>query len=591
LSSGICSSTRTAVRHASLCSLCLLLPFVAAGAPAQSESLSEASPESRPEFWDDCRQAPDLSKTEKFNFRYPPEQDEFIQSLGEDKVVGQITITRYNVFNKDDPREVNWLYNLANRFNTVTWESVVRSQLLVAEGDHFDPIMLAESERLLRELDFLFDARVIATRVCGQVVDVEVITRDIWTLVPTVSLSRSGGDNSSAFGITDSNTLGSGKEVGVIYEDDPDRTGQSIFYRDPAVFDSRWHLQAVYTDNSDGYLRNLETERPFFSVYEPWSAGAGVTQQKLEQATWFRGDEETEFYQTADRWDVFGAVAVDPTEGHRVKRWRAGMHYETNEFSYSDSRIPPAQLPEDRDYVYPYIGFESTEYNYRKVRNMNYIGRTEDFYTGERYHWNLGWSAAGLGATQDQLALEGAYENTLWETEKSMWHVQGTADGYYGVDNNEFENLWLTFTSTYFYRQHHKWTFYTRTRLDFTDGLTFDKQVLLGGDNGLRGYERNYQVGDRSFVINLEERYYSDLHPFRLFRVGAAVFLDIGRSWYDGEDNGANGGVLADAGFGLRLNSSRANKRRVIHIDVAFPLATGDDVDDVQVLFKVREQF
>jgi hypothetical protein len=571
--------THFAAPRVALYFLYLWLLVAAASAVAQSET------------GDDCRYAPPLSEIDKFNFRYPPEQDDFTQSLGADKVVGQITFTRYNVFNMDDPREVNWLYRLANRLNAVTWESVVRSQLLVAEGQRFDPVMLAESERVLRELDFLFDARMVATRVCGDVVDVEVITRDIWTLTPTLSLSRSGGDNSSAFGVTDSNVLGSGKELGMLWEDDPDRSGQTFFYRDPAVLDSRWHLQAVYTDNSDGYYRNLEVERPFYSVYEPWSAGAGIVQQKLEQATWFRGDEVTEFYQTIDRWNIFGAMAVDPGKEHRVQRWGAGMHVELNEFSFSDSSIPPDALPEDRDYVYPYIGFESTVYSYRKVRNMNYIGRTEDFYTGERYHWNLGWSAESLGATRDHLALQGAYENTLWNSENSMWHIAGTADGYLGVDGGDFENLWLTFTSRYFYRQHHKWTFYTSARFDYADGLTYDKQVLLGGDNGLRGYERNYQAGDRSFVVNIEERYYSDLHPFRLFRVGAAVFMDIGRAWYYGEDNGANDGILADVGFGLRLNSSRANKRRVIHIDLAFPLASGDNVESLQLLFRVKEHF
>ncbi|MFV0276438.1 MAG: BamA/TamA family outer membrane protein [Parahaliea sp.] len=561
-----------------------MLLALAANTAARGESAVDGEAQN-------CLQPPSLTKTDKFNFRYPPEQEALTRSLGEDLIIGQITVTRYNVFNMDDPQEVNWLYRLANRLNVVSWESVVRSQLLITEGALFNPTQLAESERLLRELPFLYDARVVPSRVCGKVVDVEVVTRDIWTLNPTLSLSRSGGDNSSAFGITDSNVLGSGKEMGLLYEDDPDRSGVLLFYRDPAVLKSRWRLQALYSDNSDGYFRNLGVERPFFSLYENWSVSAQGSQEKLEQATWFRSDEVTEFYQTSDRLNVYGALAVNPEEGHRISRWRAGFHYETNEFSYSDSRLRPDELPEDRDYAFPYIGYESIEDSYLKVHNMNYIGRTEDFYTGERYQWNLGWSSESLGATRDLLAFEGTYENTLWARDDSLWRVHGRTSGYMDANEGNFENLWLTLSSTYFLRHHHKWTFYANTRIDYTDGLTTDKQVLLGGDTGLRGYDRNYQVGDRSVIVNLEQRYYSDLHPFRLFRVGAAAFLDIGRAWYDGGDNGDNDGVLADVGFGLRLNSSRANKQRVIHIDLAFPLASDDDVDSVQLLLKVREQF
>ncbi len=538
-----------------------------------------------------CRDGPELSRMQTFNFLRNKAQLAFAKSLQGDLVVGSISYTRYNVFNSEDPRENNWLYNLANRFNVVTWESVVHSQMLVAEGDPYNPALMAESERLLRELPFLYDARVIPRRVCGNRVEVEVFTRDIWTLNPTLSLSRSGGDNSSAFGITDSNVLGSGKELGLIYENDPDRSGASLNYRDPAVLNSRWHLALTYGDNSDGYYRNLGIERPFFSVYEAWSAGGNITQGKLEETTWYRGDEVTEFNHEYDRFHVFGALADNPEEGHRVGRWQAGVHYETNDFEYSDSKIPPAQLPESRNYAYPFIGYQSIEDQYLKVRNMNYIGRTEDFYTGESYHWTLGWSAEAFGASRDLLAFDAYYRNTLWISKHGMWRVQVDANGYVSPDDWEYENLWTALTTSYYYRQHNQWTFYSSARMDYTKGLTSDRQVVLGGENGMRGYERNYQVGDRSYVLNIEERYYSDLHIFRLFRVGAAAFLDVGRAWYDDRDNGANGGTLVDVGIGLRLNSSRANKNRVVHVDLAFPLASGDDVDSVQLLFRVREQF
>src|SRR5256885_12903468 len=56
-------------------------------------------------------------------------------------------------------------------------------------------------------------------------------------------------------------------------------------------------------------------------------------------------------------------------------------------------------------------------------------------------------------------------------------------------------------------------------------------QLVLGGDTGLRGYPRNYQTGDRRVLLNVERRVYTDWYPFRLIRVGGAVFYDWGRAW------------------------------------------------------------
>ena len=557
--------------------LCQPLPLLAQEAiPGDSDSCTGPAPQSH---------------NESFRFTPSGDYDAFTRSVAPAAVIGSIRFVRYNVFNMEDPRESNWLYRTANQLNVITWESVIRDQLLVTEGDSYNVARLEESERLLRDLDFVYDARVRPWRVCGNVVDLEVITRDTWTLSLEVGLSRSGGNDEYSLGLSDSNIFGSGKEVGFLREKDDDRSGYTFFYNDPALLGSRWRLNFTYSDNDDGYFRNLDVERPFFSVYEKWSAGARATQGKFEQATWFRGDEVAEFDQEYEILNAFGGIAVDVQEDQRVGRWLFGLYHETNEFSFSDSNIPPEELPEDRDYAYPYIGYESIEDEYKEVWNMNYLGRTEDFYIGERYDWRLGWSDDSFGATRDQLAFGGSYGNTLLVDDHQMWVANAYLSGFWSVDESEFENLWWTGETRFYHRQAHRWTFFVEGRIDFTDGLTQDKQVVLGGDTGLRGYDRNYQVGDRSFVISLEERYYSNWYPFRLFRVGAAAFVDIGRAWYDDRDNGENGGVLADAGIGLRLNSSRARKRTVIHIDLAFPLVTGDDVDSVQLLFRVRNRF
>lgn len=540
---------------------------------------------------ENCVVAPEQPPSDSFRFRDSASHDALARQVPEGAMIRSIRVQRFAVFDNSDPAESGALYRWANNFHSVTREWVVRDHLLIEEGERYHERRLEESERILRNLKFIYDATVRPWRWCGDVVDVEVITRDIWTFLPSISLSRSGGENTYALGFRDSNFLGTGKQVLVEYDSDEERAGYTLNYTDPSVLGSRWQAEARYTDNDDGYDHNLRIERPFFSIYEPWAFGGELGELKLEENLWFRGDEFAEFDHEVDDYRLFGGFAADPEPGQRVSRWLYGYNYQRHNFSFSDSSIPPATLPEDRTYSFPYMGYQSVEDEFAELHNFDYLGRTEDVFVGERYQWSLGYSTEGLDATRDQVAFEGRYQNTLLAETGQLWVVGSTLSGFWTLDDESFENLWWEVESRYHYKQSRKWALYSGLRLEYTDGLTGENQVVLGGATGLRGYDRNYQVGDRAFVWNIEQRYYSDWHPFRLFRVGLAAFVDVGRAWYENRDNGSNGGVLADAGIGLRLNSSRAEKSAVVHVDVAFPFVRDDEVDDVQILFTVKDRF
>jgi hemolysin activation/secretion protein len=115
--------------------------------------------------------------------------------------------------------------------------------------------------------------------------------------------------------------------------------------------------------------------------------------------------------------------------------------------------------------------------------------------------------------------------------------------------------------------------------------------LLLGGDNGLRGYPLRYQSGSRSALFTVEERCYTDLYIWRLFRVGGAAFVDVGRAWGGVNTNPLNPGWLTDVGAGLRIVSARAAFSNVLHVDLAFPLNATADIKKVQVLVKTKASF
>lgn len=531
---------------------------------------------------------------DSFKFRRSDTHTMLAARLPDTFTIGEIRFQRFNVFDEENPRENHRIYRWANDFHSLTQESVIRSQLLFSSGDSVQPRSLEESERLLRDLKFIYDASVRPFRICGDVVDVEVVTRDVWTFTPSISFSRSGGGNDLDIGLRDTSFLGSGKHLEFKHESDDERSGDTLIYRDPAIMGSRYQAHLAYTDNDDGDFKLIDIKRPFFALDTEWAGGLRLDEQSWEDTLHFRGDKVAEFDHEMELHGAFVGISQGVI-GNKSKRWQAGLQLEKHNFDFSDTNKPPAVLPEDRKQLYPWIGYQSIEDKFMKFENLRNLARTEDVYVGETYKWRLGYSSEDFGASSDQLVFSGNYQNVIKADALRVFDTGFRAEGSWDLDRDEFENLWLIAEAQYYRRQNDSWQLFAKLKLDYARNLTADRQLTLGGSNGLRGYEKHYHVGDRSFLFTLEERYYSDWHLFNLIRIGGAVFLDVGRAWYGDDDDllfrGSNDGILTNIGIGLRLSSSRAEVGKVIHFDLAKPLNKDDDVDSLQWLVTVKSSF
>ena len=99
-----------------------------------------------------------------------------------------------------------------------------------------------------------------------------------------------------------------------------------------------------------------------------------------------------------------------------------------------------------------------------------------------------------------------------------------------------------------------------------------------------------YQRGQHRVLFTAEERYYTNWYPLRLFRVGAAVFYDIGRAWGAETPNPVNG-WLSDIGVGLRFLNARASFGNILHVDLAFPMNKDPSIKSYQLLVQTGKTF
>ena len=503
-------------------------------------------------------------------------------------VIGRILLERSDVFDLSNPEENNALYRLANRWHIVTKEKVIQQQLLFKSGDGFSQRLLDESGRILRKNLYLYDATIKPLRVTDGVVDISVATRDVWSLGPDFSFSRKGGENRVGIGLEESNLLGGGQTLRVGYEKDVDRTSNSIEYFDRNFADSWVSTSLRIADNSDGKSNWLSVIRPFYALDARWSAGASALDDDRRTALYRLGNEAAEYQHEQRFFSAFGGWSKGLV-GNSVRRWTAGVVHDDNLFSAVPSPVLPPALPEGRKLVYAFAKFELVHDQFETSKNRDQIGRTEDFLMGTHLSALLGWSDKAFGADRDALIYSTTFSRGFGSLENRSLLLGASASGR--VESGQVRNSVIDINARYYLTQSEKRLFFATLIATAGSALDLDNPVHLGGDNGIRGYPQRYQNGESKMLLTIEQRFFTDWYPFRLARVGGAIFADAGRVWGQNPLGGEPLGWLTDVGIGLRLAPTRSSARKMIHLDIAFPLDGDDSIDSVQILLESKRSF
>ena len=500
--------------------------------------------------------------------------------------IGNVDILIDEVF--DQGSHLAAPYRLANGLHVDTRQATIQQQLLFRPGDVFDRRVLDETERLLREQRYLGAASIEVVRYNpDNTVDVRVRVHDVWTLSPGLSFGRKGGANSSKFKLEDTNFLGTGKQLSLARSQDADRSGVRLGYADPHLLGSWWRLSAAHSTLSDGSDDELSIGRPFFSLDSRWSAGLSVSSSQTRQSVYSLGDAVASVDVDEHSYSLDGGLSAGLQNG-----WAKRVLFGVRDQSRSFAPVPnptDALLPEDRRFVYPYVGLQWIEDGYVATRNLNQIGRTEDLHLGRSLELTAGWAAGALGSTRDALLLQGTagtghdFGRGRYLTATAGWNARVESDGLHAAT--------FDMGARYYLRESEHRVLFVGADATFGSRLDPEQQVLLGGDNGLRGYPLRYQAGTARTILTVEQRFYTDWQPFKLVNVGAALFADTGRTWGVDARGAAPQGWLSDVGVGLRLGGISSGAGNVLHIDLAFPLNRSTGIDGMQLVIGTKRSF
>ena len=495
----------------------------------------------------------------------------------EGKTIAAVRFRNQDVFDMTDPRENNRLYGFFNWLHINTRPVVIAQQLLFEPGDRLHVDRLAESERLLRARPYLGDAYIQVDEVCGDRVALLVVTRDIWTLEPQVSVGREGGETNHGFGFSEENLLGTGMALTIGYDKDKDRSRTSIGFYSPHLFNTRIESSLGFAETSDGQQTALSVQRPFFSLDTAWSAGTTNWDVTQDETIRYKDEDINGYTRSEEYHEVFAGWAYHRNEAF-ARRLSVGLTQDRHQFEPNEDTLLP--VPANENLIYGWLEHQYLENRFAVYRNLNLLHQTEDIPMGIDLRVRLGHGGSLLGNEQEFAFYQVAVADVLAVGRHHLLQVAGVLKGrYYTADPLlPDERIWGGELGYHFLRGD-KLRSYVQINYSQGHDLAQHRELTVGGGLDLRGYPVDYQRGDRRYVVRLEQRYISDVHLFNLVHLGGVVYVDAGRAWGAGYPQASH---LSNVGIGLRLGSSKAKVGKVLHLDLAFPLADKQQVDKFQ---------
>jgi len=504
-------------------------------------------------------------------------------------------------------------YAFVNNIKASTDVSVIRRELLFREGDTFDPYLIKQTARNLRLARFLRAIKITPT-FDGDAVDVFVEARDSWTLIPYLSYSSGTGQKNQGVGISEGNLMGEAARIDTRFEQNATRNSFGAAYADPQFLGTRHNFLVSAADRSDGELARMQVGLPFRSLMQRDAWNLDVNQADTIGRLFNEGQESYIFRQhlnSANALYTFAGPSAKPAEkddpytgiykGQWVlsQRYSAGWSYQDATFHQADAQdyedldldpstvsSNPADLATDRRFSGPLIQYQTIHPEFIAMNYIDRFDRVEDYNLGDESLVNFHIAPRSFGS-RDNATIGTANRAMGWKLSPSSF-VRGEAGGAtrYDFDDGTLQNSLLRseikaysvmgdlFVGERFLGRH---TFASQFYVDFGEDLDKDRQLTVGADTGLRGYEINAFEGDKRIMLNLEERSHIADDILQLVSLGTVLFVDVGGATRSAFGDLLDQDLYGDIGAGLRFCFPRASGGGIVRMDVALPVRDGPD--------------
>jgi hypothetical protein len=173
----------------------------------------------------------------------------------------------------------NFLTNAGNKIHVQSHNITIRNLLLIRRNQPFDSLLVKESERLVRSMNYVHDVSFFVKSVSAKSDSVDIFIRELdkWSIIPGGSVSTSR----MSIKIRENNFLGMGHEFqnGFTWNHEKGAYAFNTNYYIPNIrntyINSTLHFNIDEFGNS---ARSFAIDRPFFSPFARWAAGVSFAQ-------------------------------------------------------------------------------------------------------------------------------------------------------------------------------------------------------------------------------------------------------------------------------------------------------------------------
>lgn len=479
--------------------------------------------------------------------------------------VVSIVCERYNVFDTTDPETSKWPYRAANAVHIRSRERFIRSILLFKEGDPYSAADAAESARLLRALGIMNPVEIRAREIEGGV-EVTVETHDRWSLQIGADAGLSGNRGTFGVQIQEENVAGWGKELSVGFDSDVERDSWDFAYLDPSVLGSRWTGELEYQNRTDGFLKRIQGGRPFFSLDTRRAWGGSWRSEEFTEHLYSANESVVEGRRRSDALRGWYGIQLGDT-GAVVRRLTLG--WDAQQVDYDDwqwiATGDPYPSPQPLDISGVRIGYEQVADHYEVLYGLRAWSTQEDVGLGPNFSIGATFSGPALGGDISRVLFDGRFSIAR---HRSRWLLLGDAWLSGRFDRSEPQDV--LFGVQLAAVQIGARGFQFRLLADVSHELQLDRQLTLGADVGLRGWDPDYFDGTGRALVNAQWRTVVFRDVLHFFSVGVVVFADAGKTWKPRVGADTNG-IRVDAGAGLLFDLSHLSLSNILRVEVAWP--------------------
>lgn len=520
-------------------------------------------------------------------------------------VVAEIVVRNGTVVAEQDIPDgiLGWGPRLANRLHIRTTRDFLRSELLVREGDCYDPYLIEDSERILRRYGFISSVEVFAVRIddgepeSGARWRVVVETSDEWSTRIEITAEFDNGFDLRSAALAETNLLGRGMTIrGFLVENDAARLLGAQFGT-PRLLGTRANLGVSYGTTRIGEFKGLEIAYPFVGEVGDWAwqVGASDAEDYFSYAFGPTGSTSWALLPTRDR-SVSATLARRFGEPGSLGIVGLNLARETLDFPGFPDAVDVVQgrafddvedaRPEIAEALRPQTRFGAGTRLSLLLgqRNIGFVQRTgldalrgvQDVEVGTDISLSLGRTIRGGGADRDvsdifvRLRYYGATAPAPWVVVSGV-SIEGRQIFFDpGADRGGWRDVLAEFDLLAYWQPPSLARHTLLARLSGAGGWTVDLpyQLTLGGRRGVRGFDEADLPGGRRVVLTLEDRIYFGWPFPETFDLGATLFADVGRIWPGDVPFGVDSGWRGTVGAGLRFGFP-SGTRGVVRLDLA----------------------